>query len=506
VNRPSLGVARVSPGQAEIRALRVAQETAAHVPAYARLLRLAGYDSNRLRSFADFCALPLTDKASYLARYSVEQRCRRGDLARAHIVTLSSGATGLPTLWPRFPEQDAAMVEAFTALLEDYFRISERWTLLVVALPMGAWVAGTLVAEMGQRIFAQLGMRGTVATPGLNQEETLRFVEQLSRHYDQTIFVTSPTAMPELLAGGERRGIVWPELNAGVLTGGESVSEWQRERILRGLGKDPERLEGMVALFGSAEAGGILGYETHLCLLLRRLCTRTPALTEALFGSPVIPSVHQYNPLNAFLETHDGELLLTMRGAVPLIRYNTHDRGGILTLEEVVARCRFCGYDVLAELRARGFGPDALRPLPFLYVFGRSDAVIIHSANVYTDHLAHVLEQAELQASATGNFRLGASADPDGRGVLQVEVELRRGVVATEELRALYQQGIVQGLQRVNSEFRDAYASNRGRLDVEVALVPFGAVERTGVKGQRLVREPDAPRSRDWPSNGNGGR
>src|SRR5438874_1509214 len=96
--------------------------------------------------------------------------------------------------------------------------------------------------------------------------------------------------------------------------------------------------------------------------------------------------------------------------------------------------------------RARGFGPEALRPLPFLYVFGRSDAVIIHSANVYTDHLAHVLEQSELQAAATGNFRLGASTDPDGRGVLHVDVELRRGVVATEELRALYQQGILQGL------------------------------------------------------------
>src|SRR5262249_4132048 len=114
--------------QAETRALRVAQEAVAHVPAYARFLRRAGYDANRLRGVTDFHALPATDKPSYLARYPVDQRCRRGDLARAHIVTLSSGASGQPTLWPRFPEQDAAMVEACAAMLQDHFDLRERWT------------------------------------------------------------------------------------------------------------------------------------------------------------------------------------------------------------------------------------------------------------------------------------------------------------------------------------------------------------------------------------------
>ena len=137
-----------------MRALRVAQETAAQVPAYARFLRLAGYDPSRLRSFADFCALPIMDKPSYLARFRVEQRCRRADLARAHHVTLSSGASGAPTLWPRFPEQVAETLAGYTALLQDHFRVRERWTLLVVNLALGSWQAGMLIAEVGQRLFA----------------------------------------------------------------------------------------------------------------------------------------------------------------------------------------------------------------------------------------------------------------------------------------------------------------------------------------------------------------
>jgi phenylacetate-CoA ligase len=479
----------MSARQAEIHALRVAQEAAAHVPAYARFLRLAGYDASRLRSFAEFCALPTMDKCSYLARYSLEQRCRRGDLARAHIVTLSSGSSGQPVLWPRFPEQDAVLQAGLMAMLQEHFRIRERWTLLVVTLAMGSWVAGTLIAELGQRIFAQPGLRGTVVTPGLNQEEALRFVEQLSPHYDQTLVIGYPAPLANLLEDGEQRGLTWPDLNVHVITGGEYVSEGQRERILARIGKDPERLEGFVVLFASSEVAGALGYETHLCLLIRRLCARSPALTQALFGSTVIPSLNQYNPLNYFLQVENDELLLTTRGAVSLVRYNTHDRGGLLTLDEMLARCRAQGFDLRAELRARGFGPEALQPLPFVHVFGRSDAAIVHGANVYVEQVRQVLDGPGLPAFTTGRFQLEGLTDPDGRSILRVEVELRAEIEASAELCASYQQAILQGLQQVNSEFRVAYEAARGRIAVHVALLPFGTFRQTTGKHQYLARD-----------------
>jgi phenylacetate-CoA ligase len=431
------------------------------------------------------------DKASYLTRYPVEQRVRRGELARAHIVTLSSGASGTPTLWPRFPDQDAAQLSTLIGIYQEHLRIKERWTLLIVANAMGAWVGGTIVAETGQRIFSQPGIRGTVVTPGLNQEEALRFVEQLSRHYDQTFVIGYAAPMAAMLEEGQRRGIDWPALNVTLCSGSEYVSEGQRERLAQLLGKDLDRLEGFFGIFGSSEGGGAIGYESRLCLLIRRLCARTPGLADALFDSPIVPSLNQYNPVSHFLEIHNGELLLTARGGVPLIRYNTHDRGGLLSMDEVVARCRSFGYDLRLELAARGLAPEYLRQLPFMYAFGRSDAVTVHGANVYVDQLTDVLTQPALRGSNTGHFRLAGENHPDGRATLRVEVELSAGVPASEELTALYQHSVVHGLQRVSTEFRAVYETAHGHIDVAVELLPFGSFALNTAKHQFLVRKPD---------------
>jgi phenylacetate-CoA ligase len=492
---PDLGLdlASGAPGRAEQRALRVAQEAAAQVPAYARFLRLAGYEPARLRTIDDFRQLPITDKASYLARYPLPQRCRRGDLTRAHIVTLSSGSAGPATLWPRYPEQEGPLLAAVSGVLQEHFRVRQRWTLVVLAQAIGAWGFATSMKLVCQRLFAQPDVRGTVVSPGLNGDDVLGFVEQLGPEYDQTLLVSYPAILPPLLAAGARRGLDWRRLNTCVLASGQALSEPQREEILGYLGRDPERLEGCVAVFGASEVAGMLGYESVLCLLLRRLCVRRPELCEALFGSPQLPSLHQYNPLASYLEVHDGELLLTIRGAVPLVRYNTHDRGGLLSFEELVARCRAQGIDLAAELRARGHDPRSVRPLPFMYAFGRSDAVIVSGGNVYRDEVAGALDQPPLRATATGLFDLAAHQDAAGHTTLHVTAELRPGVVPTAELRAQYAQGIREWLRHVNSIFRTVYEASDGRIQVAAELVPYGALAARGPKQARLeLSEPAA--------------
>jgi phenylacetate-CoA ligase len=481
--------------QAETNALRLAQEAAAHVPAYARFLRLAGYDADRLRGVADFRALPVMDKESYLTRYPLLDRCRQRELTRANRATLSSGSSDEPTIWPRFPEQGARMVGAVFAMLQDHWRIRERWTLFVVTAGIGSWGFGASISQAGASIFARPDMRGTMVTPGLDQEQALGFVERLSPQYDQTIIVGYPAPTAHLLEAGARRGIAWPALNVGVLASGEYIPDGLRARVVRQLGKDPERLEGLVGVFGSSEVSGMIGYETHLCLLLRLLCAKTPALNEALFGSPMIPSINQYNPLGYFLQVENDEILLTQQGAVPLVRYNTRDRGGLLTLETVVARCRDFGYDLAAELQARGFGPGAIRALPFLYVFGRTDGVIIHGVNIYHDEVGHVLEEAELSTYQTGNFEIAASADAEGRATLDVSVELRPGLAPSDELHRMYRERLLSGLQQVSSIFRAVYDMAQGRIAVDVDLLPYGALEAKSPKRPRSALAPDAPAS-----------
>jgi phenylacetate-CoA ligase len=472
---------------AEVGALRLAQEAAAHVPAYAKFLRLAGYDADRLRGFADFCALPVMDKPSYLTRYPLLERCRQRELTRANRATLSSGSSDEPTIWPRFPEQGARMVGAVFAMLQDHWRIRERWTLFVVTAGIGSWGFGASISQAGASIFARPDVGGTMVTPGLDQEQALDFVERLSPLYDQTIIVGYPAPTAHLLEAGARRGIAWPALNVAVLASGEHIPDGLRARIVHQLGKDPERLEGLVGVFGSSEVSGMIGYETHLCLLLRLLCARTPALNEALFGSPIVPSINQYNPLGYFLQVQNGEILLTQQGAVPLVRYNTRDRGGLLTLETVLARCRDFGYDLAAELQARGVGPAAIRPLPFLYVFGRTDGVIIHGVNIYHDEVRHVLETAELSDYQTGNLEVAATADAEGRATLQVRVELRPGLAPSEALRRLYEERLLSGLQQISSIFRAVYRTAQGRIAVEVEPIPYGALHAKSPKRPQVA-------------------
>jgi phenylacetate-CoA ligase len=480
---PALG--HPAPREAQVTAVHVAQHAAARVPAYGRFLRLAGYDASRLRAFGDFCQLPVMDKASYLTRYPLDARCINADLPGTNLVTMTSGTGGPALFWPRFAEQNDQWLRGMTAMFDEHFHIRERQTLMVAALALGAWGFGASIALVGQRIFSDLGIRGTMVTPGLSQDDTLRYIQQLSPHYDQTVLISYPAMVPALLETGAERGIDWPGLNTGIFTSGEGASEAQRDRMFQLIGKDPDRLEGFLSGFGVTEVGGLLGYETPLCLLLRRLCARDTALTRTLFGEDVMPSLNQYDPRTRFLEVEHGELVLTMAGAVPLVRYNTHDRGGTLALDDVLAACRGHGYDLAAELRARG--ARSWRPLPFMYAFGRSDAIVVHGGNIYLDEVAQVIEAAELRTSTTGKFELASDADADGRVTVRLAVELRADAEATDELQRLYERTVVDGLQRVSARFRAVYEAQPERVNVAVSLVPFGAGAAWGPKGRRVL-------------------
>ncbi|HZS03072.1 MAG TPA: hypothetical protein VFE37_30455 [Chloroflexota bacterium] len=473
-------------GEAPLAALRVAQEAVAHVPAYGRFLRLAGYDISRLRSVADFNDLPIMDKASYLQRYPLAERCRQQDLTRAYVTVASSGSSGEATLWPRFPEQEPATVAGVRGLLQEHFRILERTSLVVIAAAMGPWAYATGMAMATQRIFADQGHRGTVVTPGLNRDETLRFVAELGPHYDQVLLVSYPALVLALLEAGEQRGIDWRSLNVGVLTMGEGATEVQRATVLEYLGGNPNSLVGFVNAFSATEAAGVIGYESRLCLLLRRLCIERPSLAETLFGTSILPSINQYDPRAYYLETRDEEILLTMRGAVPLVRYNTHDRGGLLSLDTVISVCRAHGYDLPEEWQARGAGLVGIRPLPFFYVHGRSDAIILHGGNVYLDEIAYVLDRPPLGVSNTGHFEVSQVAGARGEVTLRLVVELVDGVNMSEALRAQYERGIVEGLQVASPRFRAAYQASLGRTQVTITLVPFGTLA-SGPKRQRVV-------------------
>jgi phenylacetate-CoA ligase len=158
----------------------------------------------------------------------------------------------------------------------------------------------------------------------------------------------------------------------------------------------------------------------------------------------------QYDPRSRFFETHDGTLLFTADGSVPLVRYHIADDGGLVTYPEMLTFCHRHGFDPLAGLEV---GREAVA-LPFVYVFGRSLFTVSYfGANVYPENITAALERPDISAWVTGKFVLDVVSDTDEERHLRVVVELAPGETAEPSREALLADAIVAELRHLNSEF-----------------------------------------------------
>jgi phenylacetate-CoA ligase len=228
--------------------------------------------------------------------------------------------------------------------------------------------------------------------------------------------------------------------------------------------EDPYR--DSASLYGTADAG-VLAVETPLSVCVRRFLARTPDAARELFGSSRLPTLAQYDPVSRFFETHDGTLLFSGSGGIPLIRYHIADEGGLVGYDDLLAFCARYGFDPVAELggqQARG-----VRAQPFVFVFGRSHFTVSYfGANVYPENVTVGLERTGISEWVTGRFVLEVISDADQDRRLSVTVELADGVVADETKAAAVAEAIADELRRLNSEFAHyvpaAYQSPRVTL------------------------------------------
>ena len=148
----------------------------------------------------------------------------------------------------------------------------------------------------------------------------------------------------------------------------------------------------------------------------------------------------------------NGTLLFTGDNGIPLLRYHIADSGGVVSFDDMIAYASGCGWSMPAELTstdARG-----LRPLPFVYVFGRSlFAVSFYGANVYPENVMVGLEQPTVKDWVTGKFVLEVMDVDDGNRRLRVTVELAAGVDGDRVKGDVIAESIRGHLRRLNSEF-----------------------------------------------------
>ena len=97
----------------------------------------------------------MMDKESYHRRYPLPERCRDGRLDGCDLVSVSSGSSGSPTIWPRTVTDEMAIARRFEQVFRDGFQAGQRTTLAVVCFPLGTWVGGLFTTACVRHLSAK---------------------------------------------------------------------------------------------------------------------------------------------------------------------------------------------------------------------------------------------------------------------------------------------------------------------------------------------------------------
>jgi phenylacetate-CoA ligase len=452
------------PQQDQQSALDLFTTVAETVPAYRAFLAERGIDPASIRTAEDFRSLPHLTKANYLLRYPLPELCRDGRLEDCDMIAVSSGSTGKPCFWPRFLTDELNIAWRFEQVFYDSFHADERTTLAVICFTLGTWVGGMYTTHCC-RYLAAKGYPLTLVTPGNNREEIFRVVQELGPFYEQVVLLGYPPFLKGIVDEGRARGMDWKQYGIKWVMAGEVFSEEWRSLVgERVSATDP--LTGSATLYGTADAG-VLGNETPLSICIRRWLAQNPEASRQLFRESRLPTLVQYDPFSRYFEAEEGALLFSGDNGIPLIRYNILDTGGVLSYDAMLAFLRDWGFDPCAAFPE---GARGLRPLPFVYVFGRSDFTIsFYGANIYPENVTVGLEQPEVKEWVTGKFVLQVREDEDRNRVLWVVVELAPGVEADTVKQRTLAESIQTHLLRLNSEYAHYVPSENRQPRVTLA-------------------------------------
>lgn len=459
----------------ESRALKTFRFAAARIPAYRDFLRKHKVHADAVKTIADFKKnVPFTDKDGYVRAYPLNALCPDGSLHRAPMISVSSGSSGKSFFWPRSNaiEEEGSFLHEL--IFRNVFHIQERSTLVVIGFSMGTWIAGTYTKACVLGM-TSAGYRLNVATPGIEIEDIVNLIEHFSDSFDQVVLAGYPPFSKDVVEALIAGKVKLPRHGIRFLFAGEGFSEGWRESILAKVGRF-DIYQSSVSLYGTADAA-VCGHETPASVAIRRWLYDRSEATGRLFDDERLPTLVQYHPYLKYFETVDGELAFTARAGFPLVRYNIHDRGGIFSYTDFVARLSEQGMDLPDVLREGGYGGPVWK-LPFLYLFGRAQAATtIYAVNIYVENIQAALSDSELCAAVSGKSVMGNGYDEEWDQYWWVKVEAARGVAPTSTLNEKIRAVLVRTLIERNSEFRRLHAAVGDRALPRVTALPHRAPE-----------------------------
>jgi phenylacetate-CoA ligase len=456
-------------------ALQTLQDTILRVPAYRKFLDRHQVEINSIKTFEDFKTLPLTDKKNYLKKYPLEELCLDGTVIDKYLIDCSSGYGGQRSFWPRLPQEDQGFPMYMEMAYRQFFHIDRKPTLMIITLVLGSWIGGEKISWATRQIAINSKNHLTVMTPGAKLDEVIGIVKQFGHLYQQVVIIGYPPFIKQVIDEGARSGIDWQTLNVKLGLGGEGYSEEWREYIAEKIDLQEGDLMGISGGYGAADLGMSVGREYPLAVLVRKLAYKDEALARDLFGQwKPLPVLCQFNPSSFFIEEIDGELVFTTRPGIPLVRYNIHDRGGVISFNRVLSIVSHHGYKPLQMLSDYGYRKKDVWRLPFFYVWGRSDdSVSIYGAFIYAEDIKAAMDHQDISTWTSGNFAMKSIVDQDQNPLLQIKIELASNTEPDKTLEKKFFEAINHTLEVQNSDYKALREAMPNRDLLQVVLFKY---------------------------------
>jgi phenylacetate-CoA ligase len=431
--------------------IEFAQKIYKSCPAYGNFLKGKGLKG--LRQFpTDYRSIPLTGKKSYIERFPIEKRLKKGQsLGNYYMICTSSGSTGSPTIWPRDYELDKKAIEFNLDMYETLFRVKKRKTLVVVTFGLGAWTAGMLTARLCWE--ASRNAKLSVVTPGLEKEVALRVIRELGKYFEQTVITGYPPFIIDLVRYGKEKHFDFKKINTKIHYTSARVLEKQRDELVKAVSRNGSRYD-ILGFYASSEAG-IIGIETQETVDVLEYAEKDARFSEALFGNQVPPTFVTYEPRSRYIEEYKGRIILTVDQPVPLVRYDTKDRGGVIDGYFLMKTCKDFGYKCSSSLKDK----------KFVYVFGRTDAVRLLS-DIYIEDIQYCLQNSRYSDKFTGKFRYGLK-EAGLRNMLSVIVYTRSGGQLPRRQAKLFKVEFEKNLAKINPDFKMVSSGIKFAFDIK---------------------------------------
>ncbi len=448
---------------AEKKALKTFHSAAERVPGYRDFLKRHKINHKKIKTFEDFKQVPLVDKENYLRRYPLEDLMWDGNKFAGDIISVSSGSSGEPYFWLRDQSQHTEAAEIYYDLYKNSFHSDQIPTLLVVCFSMGIWIAGSYTTT-GAMAANRKGMKINVVTPALDISDSIAVIKRLKDDYQQIILAGYPPFLKDLVDRGAEAGINWLDLNVGYTAAGEAIGEELRDYFIKKGTKynDPTKV---IGIYGTVDAG-IVANETPLSIILRRHIYQN-GLQKSFFGKQVLPTLAQYDPMKKYIEAVDGSIVFTSATAMPLIRYNIKDAGGLyhsladLIIDEQELKNSLTKHDIdIAKFYQ-----------PFVFVHGRADfTASLYAVLIYPENIKKALLSSELVNYASGRFVMAVKHRKNLDQYLEIIVELRGGKKNSKEAHKVIEDSIMGTLLSDNFEYRKLLNSIGSKAHPKIIL------------------------------------